>query len=281
MAWNLFANTGSLMTDPLDKNIASTSTAINYFNTNSIAITNNTVHYIRPYVQVLSGVIHSSQDIQYMTGGVVGSVVTLVANIDTTGYTLPITHSSNNSKDSLFLRDGSSVGLYNGESVTFQYTGSYWVEINRSFREIIDFASYLPGAGIALSAVTLATSVTMATFPRIDFDPSPIEIVITFPYILVTNFATGGNNFEVLSYVNTGVSTSYIETIGFQGTTSSVYRTDQGMTCSVFYTPNASSVQYSFALCKGNTNSVVSYSGGPLSSGGNREIGMTIKRTNA
>ena len=121
MSWNLFTNYGSIK-----KNTTKQTTGVaTVASASSIAITNNAINYIT-----------GTTGIANMTGGVLGSIVTLIASGQATGACVVLNDGS--SLNNLSLRDSINLGIYSGESVTLQYNGSYWVEINRNLRTIIE-----------------------------------------------------------------------------------------------------------------------------------------------
>jgi len=121
MSWNLFTNYGSIK-----KNTTKQTTGVaTVASASSIAVTNNAINYIT-----------GTTGITNMTGGVLGGIVTLIASNQAAGACVVLNHGT--STNNLSLRDSINLGIYAGESVTFQYNGSYWVEINRNLRTIIE-----------------------------------------------------------------------------------------------------------------------------------------------
>jgi len=153
MAWNFFTNNGSTKYNSGgNKPIIIASAA-------SISITSNAVNYITGTTSISS-----------MTGGAPGDTVTLSASGQATGGCLILRHGTGS--NNLSLRDLANFGIYNGESVTFQYTGSYWVEINRNVKEIINYKSITTDTSVTTTPYTetFAGVFNVATTDNITYD---------------------------------------------------------------------------------------------------------------
>ena len=152
MAWKFFTNNGST------KFNSGGNKPIVVASATSISVTSNTVNYITGTTSISS-----------MTGGEPGDTVTLSASGQATGDCLILGHGTGS--NNLSLRDLGNFGIYNGESVTFQYTGSYWVEINRNVKEIINYKSITADTAVTISYTeTFAAVFNVATTDNITYD---------------------------------------------------------------------------------------------------------------
>jgi len=154
MSWNLFTNYGSIK-----KNTTKQTTGVaTVASASSIAVTNNAINYIT-----------GTTGITNMTGGVLGGIVTLIASGQSAGSCVVLNHGT--STNNLSLRDSINLGIYNGESVTLQYNGSYWVEINRNLRTIIE--NKITSSSISVITTTDSSSATLfASASSITYDGS-------------------------------------------------------------------------------------------------------------
>jgi len=172
MAWNFFTNNGST------KYNSGGNSPIVVASAASISITSNTVNYITGTTSISS-----------MTGVAPGDTVTLSASGQATGGCLILVHGTGS--NNLSLRDLANFGIYNGESVTFQYTGSYWVEINRNVKEIINYKSITADTSVTTSySETFAGVFNVATTDNITYDGVTyvdIEMYLSDLYSLLIN----------------------------------------------------------------------------------------------
>ena len=172
MAWNFFTNNGST------KYNSGGNSPIVVESASSISITSNTVNYITGTTSISS-----------MTGGAPGDTVILSASGQATGGCLILRHGT--SSKNLSLRDLTNFGIYNGESVTFQYTGSYWVEIGRNVKEILNYKSITTNTAITTSYVeSFAGVFNVATTDNITYDGVTyvdIEVYISEVYTTIVN----------------------------------------------------------------------------------------------
>lgn len=121
----------------------------------AIAVTPNATH-------LLTG----TTAVNTMTGGVTGCIVTLVASGQATGVCVVLNHAT--STNNLSLRDSANFGLYAGESMTFIFDGTKWVEIDRDVRTVIDYAQITSNASI--TATSEGTANAAITGNSITFD---------------------------------------------------------------------------------------------------------------
>jgi len=159
MAWNLFTNTGSQKTSgTVTAGVSTIASA------SSIAITNNSIHLIT-----------GTTGISAMTGGVLGSYVTLVASGQATGVCVVLNNGT--TSNALSLRDSANFGIYAGESVTFMYNGTYWVETSRNVKTVLGYTEITSDKNVTSTNAAAGTSVVAA--PAITFDGATL-IDITF-----------------------------------------------------------------------------------------------------
>lgn len=115
----------------------------------SIALTPNSTMLLTGTTTVATG-----------TGGSSGNLVTLVASGQSSGVTVGISHTVGANKFS--LRDGTAVGLLAGDSITFAYDGTQWIEISRNFKTL--YATTLPSSPFHGMEVVLTDSTTTSTW---------------------------------------------------------------------------------------------------------------------
>jgi len=188
MAWNLFTNTGSQKTSgTVTAGVSTIASA------SSIAITSNSIHLIT-----------GTTGISAMTGGVLGSYVTLVASGQSTGVCVVLNNGT--TANALSLRDSANFGIYAGESVTFVYNGTYWVETSRNLKKIIDYAQAT--SNVSITGTSLASPTSIVAGSSITWDGST-KILLEFYAINstkgTTSFSTGfyedGSNINQGSYM--------------------------------------------------------------------------------
>lgn len=158
MPWSFFTNTGSLKTsDQLTAGVSTVASAS--------AITVNP-----GYTILLTG----TTAVNTMTGGISGGMpVTLVASGQATGVCVVLNHAA--TSNALSLRDSANFGIYAGESVTFVYNGTYWVEASRNVKTVLDYVQITSSA--AISATSQATATTLITGSAVTYDgATPIYI---------------------------------------------------------------------------------------------------------
>jgi hypothetical protein len=115
-----------------------------------------------------------------VTGGTSGSILTLIASGQATGVCVVLNHAA--STNNLSLRDSANLGIYAGESVTFVYNGTYWVETARNLKTILDYVQITSPA--AISATSQATATTLITGSAVTYDgATPIYIEAFAPSI--------------------------------------------------------------------------------------------------
>ena len=160
MAWNLFTNTGSQKTSgTVTAGVSTIASA------SSIAITNNAIHFIT-----------GTTGISTMTGGVLGGIVRLVASGQATGVCVVLNNAA--TSNALSLRDSANFGIYAGESVTFVYNGTYWVEVNRDVKTVLDYVQATSNTNI--TATTEATATTIMSSSTVTFDGATVIDVEAF-----------------------------------------------------------------------------------------------------
>jgi len=172
MAWNLFTNTGSQKTSgTVTAGVSTIASA------SSIAITNNSIHLIT-----------GTTGISAMTGGVLGSYVTLVASGQATGVCVVLNNGT--TSNALSLRDSANLGIYAGESVTFMYDGTKWVEIGRDLRSVLDYVQGTSNTNI--TATTAGTANTIVTATAFTSDgATPVDITYFAAAIDTPNVVNG------------------------------------------------------------------------------------------
>jgi hypothetical protein len=159
MSWNLFTNYGSIKANTTKQTTGVATVA----SASSITITNNAINYIT-----------GTTGITNMTGGTLGGIITLIASGQATGACVVLNHGSSSSN--LSLRDSINLGIYAGESVTLQYNGLYWVEINRNLRTIIE--NKATSAQITTITTTDTSASTLFASLRA-LDQMPIDKIYT------------------------------------------------------------------------------------------------------
>ena len=197
MAWNFFTNNGST------KYNSGGNSPIVVASATSISITSNTVNYIT-----------GTTSIRSMTGGAPGDTVTLSASGQAIGGCLILNHGTGS--NNLSLRDLANFGIYNGESVTFQYTGSYWVEINRNVKETINYKSITADTAVTTTPYTetFAGVFNVATTDNITYDGVTyvdIEVHLSSLYSILVNATLYLTLWEVNSQTAIGRIAAYTD----------------------------------------------------------------------
>jgi hypothetical protein len=229
MAWKFFANDGSL------KSITSSKTYQTIGSSSSVSIANNSVNLIT-----------GTNSISTAVGGKTNSTITLVASGQATG--VPLIINNGTTKNSFSLRGNpvtdsspSALGIYAGESVTFQYNGIYWVEINRNLRQTLDAATY-SGANITISSTSESSPNTIVALSGSwKFDGNTyIELIAQVPAINYTN----GTMYTSLFYSTDNGST--YTSLGIVGRTYTNIAAGKGN--SIYTTWRGSTSQFSNSL---------------------------------
>jgi len=139
-----------------------------------------------------------------MTGGVTGGVVRLVASAQSTGVCVVLNNAA--TSNALSLRDSANFGIYAGESVTFVYDGTKWVETSRNLKKIIDYAQAT--SNVSITGTSLASPTSIVAGSAVTWDGST-KILLEFFAINSTKgttfFSTGfyedGSNINQGSYM--------------------------------------------------------------------------------
>ena len=141
----------------------------------SIAITGNSTY-------LLTG----TTGVSTATGATAGNTLTLVASGQATGICVVLNNGT--TANALSLRDGTNLGIYAGESVTFVMNASgYWVETGRDLRTVLGYTEITSNKNVTSTSYTAGTSVVVA--PAITFDGAT-AIDITFYSLLVDRGTT-------------------------------------------------------------------------------------------
>jgi len=167
MAWKFFNNSGQQKINSPTYDFATVSSA------SSIAIANNTVNSVTGTTTISS-----------MTNGVPGSIVTLQASGQANGTCLILANGTGS--NNLSLRDNQNFGIYAGESVTFQYNGFKWVEVNRNIRTILQTVRVTTATTITATTSTSGNSggTLIADLGAMSFDgTTPMSLEYHIPYI--------------------------------------------------------------------------------------------------
>lgn len=114
------------------------------------------------YVYLLTG----TTAVNTMTGGTSGSIVCLVASGQATGACVVLNHAA--STNNLSLRDSANLGIYAGESVTFMFDGTKWVETARDLRKVLDYTQITSSA--SPTATSEATATAVVTSSSVTYD---------------------------------------------------------------------------------------------------------------
>jgi hypothetical protein len=181
MSWNFFTNTGSLKTSgQIAAGVSTVASA------SAIAVNPG-------YTILLTG----TTAVNTMTGGSLGAVVTLVASGQATGVCVVLNHAT--STNNLSLRDSANLGIYAGESVTFVYDGTKWVEADRNLKTVLGYTELTSNTNV--TATTEATATTLITASAFTFDgATPIEI-----RTWAASFAGGTNYIVPVLYDGTSI----------------------------------------------------------------------------
>lgn len=137
----------------------------------SIAITPNST-------MLLTG----TTNVQTMTGGSSGNIVTLLASGQAAGIPVVIVNGTGNIR----LRDGANFGLYAGECLTFVYDGTNWVEIDRNVKAVLGYTEFT--GIVTANNVAEAAATQIVAAPAITFDGAT-PVVVEFG---ADSFAPGG-----------------------------------------------------------------------------------------
>jgi len=129
-----------------------------------------------------------------VTGGTSGSILTLIASGQATGVCVVLNHAA--STNNLSLRDSANLGIYAGESVTFVYDGTKWVEIARDLRKVLSY-NFAEASG-SISSTTVAGGNTLATASSITFDGATPIVITLYLYYWATGSTAGSAVFANL-----------------------------------------------------------------------------------
>ena len=179
-AFNQFANVGSsdggsgIATDSLD--------APAFLVTNYIISTTTVAPVVASNVTAYGGTVASASSIAItgnstylltgttgvstVTGGVTGNSLTILASGQATGVCVVLNNGT--TANALNLRDSANFGIYAGESVTFVYNGTYWVETSRNVKTVLSYAEITSNVSITATSEATANSVVSAS--AITFD---------------------------------------------------------------------------------------------------------------
>lgn len=172
MSWNFFTNTGSLKTS--GQIAAGVST-----------VASGSAIAVNPgYTILLTG----TTAVNTMTGGVTGGVVRLIASAQATGVCVVLNNAA--TSNALSLRDSANFGIYAGESVTFVYNGTYWVEVSRNTKNVL---VYVEGtSNVNITATTAGTANTIVTATAFTSDGvTPMDVTYFAAAIDTPNTVNG------------------------------------------------------------------------------------------
>jgi len=101
-----------------------------------------------------------------VTGGVTGNLLTILASGQATGVCVVLNNGT--TSNALSLRDSANFGIYAGESVTFMYNGTYWVETSRNVKTVLSYAEIT--SNVSITAISEATANSVVSASAITFD---------------------------------------------------------------------------------------------------------------
>ena len=128
----------------------------------AVAVTPNSTH-------LLTG----TTAVNTMTGGVTGCVVQLIASGQAAGICVVLNHATG--ANNLDLRDDANFGLYAGESMTFQFDGTKWIEIDRNFKKVLSYTEIQ--SDVNVTGTTEGTATAVISPSAITFDgATPIRV---------------------------------------------------------------------------------------------------------
>jgi hypothetical protein len=194
----------------------------------SIAITPDYTHLIT-----------GTNTISTMTGGTTGSTVILIAS---ESDILILSHGTGS--DNLKLRDSKNFGIYSGESVTFQYDGTKWIEVGRNTRSILSYKS--TQSAITVSGTSEATAVSLFSHDSIPCDGVTL-VQIEFSCNALTS-STSSDTYFVL--FEDGVSKGFIGV-------STIDSASYPITTSRIFTPSSGNHQYSIKAYRTTGNNTI------------------------
>ena len=199
MAWNLFTNTGSQKTTT--SSVSSVSTIAS---ASTIAVT--------PGSTIL---LTGTTTVSTITGGVVGSYITLFASGQATNVCVLLNNGT--TSNALSLRDNANFGIYAGESVTCMYDGTKWLETARNIKTELAYAQTVTDTTVT---TTTANGNEVATTSAVTMDGSTVIIAELFCNALDNGsswieplFAVDGVAVYIVGYqtaTNTGPATSLV-----------------------------------------------------------------------
>jgi hypothetical protein len=203
----------------------------------STIATASTIAITSGYTHLITGVV----PITKMTGGIQGYTVTLVASAQSSGICIIITNGDGFTQDTLSLVGSRSLGLYAGESITFQYDGFKWVEVGRNLKDILDFqsiSSTVPFTGGQFSTAQLVIAHNAITFDG----ATPIEIKFHCPAITAQKpYGSDGISIQIWA------GTVYTADIGYMGK-GNIQSSSYIGSYSRYFIPPHSSVQYTIRV---------------------------------
>ena len=127
-----------------------------------------------------------------ITGGVTGNSLTILASGQATGVCVVLNNGT--TANALNLRDSANFGIYAGESVTFMYNGTYWVETSRNVKTVLDYVQIT--SLVNITGTTSASPTTAITGNAITYDGStPMLFEFFSPSV-----AIGTNNINIGLY---------------------------------------------------------------------------------
>jgi hypothetical protein len=131
------------------------------------------------------------------TGGTSGSILTLIASGQATGVCVVLNNGG--SSNNLSLRDSANLGIYAGESVTFMYDGTKWVETSRNVKTALGYTELTANTNV--TATSEATATTLITSSAFTFDGSTAIEIRTW----AASFAGGTNWIVPVLYDGTSI----------------------------------------------------------------------------
>jgi microcystin-dependent protein len=204
-----------------------------------------------------------------VTGGVTGNLLTILASGQATGVCVVLNNGT--TSNALSLRDSANLGIYAGESVTFMYNGTYWVETTRNLKTILDYVQITSPA--AISATSQATATTLITGNAVTYDgATPIYIEAFAPSI------DYGTNYGATSQVHAFLDGSVLCVLQLNqwAGAGSTGPHDSVMYALRKYTPSAGS--HTFSLRGHYTGNASNLNAGTGASGAQTPAFLSIKR---
>lgn len=166
--------------------------------------------------------------INTVTGAASGCVITLVASGQAAGICVVLNNAT--TANALNLRDNANLGIYAGESVTFVYNGTYWLESARALKTVLDYQQ-ITASVTGTGAVANVVSASAITFDG----ATPIRVEMFSPLVFVN--AAGVTITQLLYDGVTAVSQLDTQTFGASSG-------DTAKTLSHRFVPSAASHTY-------------------------------------